>query len=588
MKRILYMVFTLVLLGTMAACGGKAPNTLSDHVGQGAGQYAGPAGENTEAAIPESIGGPSEEPAENAMEAKEAVEADGGVQYDQAYGYKAEGGPGAAAEGSGGYAAAPDGYSEAPYWEQYSYDGYNSNESYSSIIEQDFVSPLRQPLSTFSADVDTAAYSNVRRMIYKEGYVQPDAVRIEEMINYFTYDYPAPTGNSPVSVTTELVQCPWNNQNLLMSIGLRAKDLERSDSKPSNLVFLIDVSGSMNDANKLPLVQRSFGLLVSQLGAGDRVSIVTYADAEQIVLQGESGGNKAKIMNAINELQSGGSTNGSQGILAAYDLAQRFFIRNGNNRVILATDGDFNVGVTNDYELTRLIESERDKGVFLSVMGYGMGNYKDSKMEMLAQNGNGNYAYIDSLYEARKVLVQEMGANMFTVAKDVKLQVEFNPGMVAQYRLIGYEHRLLEAQDFLDDQKDAGEMGAGHTVTALYEIVPAASGAVPALKYQSGGNSEKVSGEYATVKVRYKQPQAGESQEISRVVKETTGMGKNTALASSVAEFGLILRNSPYANNTSTTALLQRVQGYVRSDDSGYIKEFCDMVQYYQQNFGVY
>ena len=348
-----------------------------------------------------------------------------------------------------------------------------NTEGYSAIHENGYKDVLNQPLSTFSIDVDKASYSNVRRFINMGQLPPMDAVRIEEMINYFSYDYPEPAGDHPFSVYTELSKCPWNDGHQLFYIGLKGKNMDKKELPASNLVFLIDVSGSMESPNKLPLLKSAFQLLVNELRPADRVAMVVYAGAAGVVLKATPGNEKETILNALNQLQAGGSTAGGQGIMLAYKIAHENFIDGGNNRIILATDGDFNVGASSNAEMERLIEKEREKGIFITVLGFGMGNYKDDKMEIIADKGNGNYAYIDNIQEARKVLVGEFAGTLFTIAKDVKFQLEFNPSRVKAYRLIGYENRLLNDEDFNNDRKDAGEMGAGHVVTALYEIIPA-------------------------------------------------------------------------------------------------------------------
>ncbi|MDX9904252.1 MAG: von Willebrand factor type A domain-containing protein, partial [Bacteroidales bacterium] len=358
---------------------------------------------------------------------------------------------------------------------QHPYPVPQNTESYAGISENGYRDPLREPYSTFSIDVDNASYSNVRRFINLGQEVPKDAVRIEEMINYFKYDYPKATGEHPFSVYTEAGICPWNKNHYLLHIGLRGKDIDKTELPPSNLVFLLDVSGSMDSPNKLPLLKSAFGLLVSELREQDRVAIVVYAGAAGVVLESTPGNNKETIMQALDKLQAGGSTAGGAGLMLAYKIAEKNFIKGGNNRIILATDGDFNVGVSDNVSMEKLVEEKRGLGVYMTVLGFGMGNIKDDKMEIIADKGNGNYAYIDNIQEARRVLVQEFGGTLFTIAKDVKFQVEFNPAYVKAYRLVGYENRLLADRDFNDDTKDAGEMGAGHTVTALYEIVPAGS-----------------------------------------------------------------------------------------------------------------
>lgn len=428
----------------------------------------------------------------------------------------------------------------------------SNTESYSAIDEAPFQSPSKTPLSTFSIDVDTASYSNVRRMI-TNGQIPPkDSIRIEELLNYFSYDYPQPQINAPFSVNTDVIQAPWNPQHKLVKIGLKGKQLQ--EVPPSNLVFLIDVSGSMNSPNRLPLVQRSLCLLTQQLTNNDRVTLVVYAGNAGMVLPPTSGDRKAEIFDAIDRLRAGGSTAGGAGIELAYKEAQKSFIKGGNNRVILATDGDFNVGASSDAEMIRLIESHRDKGIFLTILGFGMNNYKDSKLEQLADRGNGNYAYIDTYNEAKKVLSTDLRGTLFTIAKDVKIQVEFNPNNVQAYRLIGYENRALKDQDFNNDRKDAGEIGAGHSVTALYEIIP--PGITPNvklptvddLKYQIPKVSARLSNPYELmqVKLRYKQPMSDTSELISQTVSDQFRMTSfsrptiDTQFASAVAVWNAI------------------------------------------------
>jgi Ca-activated chloride channel family protein len=396
-----------------------------------------------------------------------------------------------------------------------------NTEDYDNIVENKFLAATQNPLSTFSIDVDEASYSNVRRFLQNGGIPPAGAVRIEEMINYFDYDYAKPAGDDPFAVHTEISSCPWSPQHQLVHIGLQGKEIPIDILPSSNMVFLVDVSGSMNEPNKLPLVQASLNMLTDQLREKDRVAIVVYAGSAGLVLPSTNGTNKIKIKEAIDNLQAGGSTAGGAGIKLAYAIARENFITGGNNRIILATDGDFNVGASSDDELVRLIEKERQSGVFLSVLGFGMGNYKDNKMQQLADKGNGNHSYIDNINEAKKVLVSEFGSTLFTIAKDVKIQVEFNPAKVQAYRLVGYENRMLAAEDFNDDAKDAGELGSGHTVTALYEIIPVGvkddfSKSVDPLKYQlndsriiaTGGN------EIMTIKLRYKKP----DEDVSRLI----------------------------------------------------------------------
>lgn len=466
-----------------------------------------------------------------------------------------------------------------------------NREQYNRIYENPFQRVLTTPLSTFGIDVDTASYSNIRRFI-SNGVLPPkDAVRLEELINYFHYDYPQPKGDQPFSITTEVSKTPWNSQHKLVHIGLQGKSIATKDLPPNNLVFLLDVSGSMDAPDKLPLVKASLNYLVKELRAIDRVTIVVYAGAAGLVLPPTSGKQKDQILAAIENLKAGGSTAGGAGIQLAYKMAQENFLKGGNNRVILATDGDFNVGVSSDAELVRLIEAEREKGIFLTVLGFGTGNLQDAKMEQLANKGNGNYAYIDSLLEAKKVLVNQMGGTLLTIAKDVKIQVEFNPAKVQAYRLIGYENRLLAAQDFNDDQKDAGELGAGHSVTALYEIIPAGVESevklpeVDELKYQRPGGTANVpqSDELLQIKLRYKQPNETTSQLITQPVKdqriELEKASANFRFAAAVAAFGMILRDSEYkgvANFNEVLALANQAKG---EDQEGYRAEFIKLVE---------
>lgn len=476
---------------------------------------------------------------------------------------------------------APADYDEAPADNA---DFEQNDEEYNYISENGYTAVSSAPLSTFSADVDTASYTNVRRMIDNGSDVPPDAVRIEEFINYFDYDYTDPADGEPFAVHTELSDCPWNDETELLMVGINTKSFDAVlDERPAmNLVFLIDVSGSMYDDNKLPLVQKSFSMLTDNLTAADRVSIVTYAGSDEVVLEGADGNDRKKILRAINDLEAGGSTAGAAGINTAYDIAQKYFIDGGNNRVILATDGDLNVGLSSESELTRLIEEKRESGVFLSVLGFGTGNYKDNRLEALADYGNGNYSYIDSEKEAKKVLVDEMSGTLFTVAKDVKFQLEFNPTNVKGYRLIGYENRVMAAEDFNDDTKDAGEIGAGHSVTVLYEIVPADSKmelGESELKYAS--DSESVMGdELLTVNIRYKEPEGSESKLLTYPVNKSLYSDKMSAdmnFASCVAEFGMLLRNSRYIGDVTYKDVSAQLSKYDYSDDD-YKDEFIYLV----------
>ncbi len=463
-----------------------------------------------------------------------------------------------------------------------------NREAYAHIEENGFRQVSDEPLSTFSADVDTASYSNMRRFL-REGRRPPkDAVRIEELLNYFDYDYVAPKGRKPVAVNWELGPCPWNADNVLVQVGLKSKPIPSAKVPPRNLVFLLDVSGSMNQPDKLPLLQRSMGLLIDQLREQDMVSIVVYAGASGLVLAPTSGDRRAAIREAVLSLKSSGSTNGAAGIRLAYQMAQHAFIKGGINRVILATDGDFNVGTTSDGELTRLIESKRKTGVFLSVLGFGRGNLQDTKMELLADKGNGNYAYIDDIQEGRKVLVEEAGATLATVAKDVKLQVEFNPATVAEYRLVGYENRRLRNEDFNDDTKDAGEMGAGHTVTVLYEIVPAGKGSkgkprVDPLKYQEKrAVTGAASDELMTVKVRFKRPDADQSRLLAVPVRGAIrALGKTSddfRFAAAVTEFGMLLRDSPHKGTSSFEGAAKLARKAKGEDPHGYRAQFVQLI----------
>ena len=460
-----------------------------------------------------------------------------------------------------------------------------SGEQYAWIRDNGFLGARDNPLSTFSIDVDAASYSNMRRFLSMGQAPPGDAVRIEELINYFDYDYSAPRTGEPFSVATETMAAPWNPQHRLVLVGLKGRTLEGREQPPSNLVFLIDVSGSMADPNKLPLVQAAFRLLVPQLRERDRVAIVVYAGSAGLVLPSTPGSERETILQAIDQLTAGGSTAGGAGIQLAYRIAKENFIRGGNNRVILATDGDFNVGVSSDAELVRLIEEKRRDGTFLTVLGFGTGNLQDAKMEQLADKGNGQYAYIDNLHEARKVFVQEMRSTLFTIAKDVKIQVEFNPALVSSYRLIGYENRILAAEDFNNDIKDAGELGAGHSVTALYEIVPPGAG-VDDLRYQPTAESPVAqhTDELLTVKLRYKEPDGDTSQLIThRLRAQDSNASGNIRFASAVAAFGMILRNSEH-RGTATPEMVVRLARHAGGDDEfGYREEFIRLVESYRQ-----
>ena len=464
-----------------------------------------------------------------------------------------------------------------------------NTEAYDNINENGFKKASDDPLSTFSIDVDAASYSNVRRFL-NEGKLPPaGAVRVEEMINYFRYNYDLPNGKDPFSVNTEIAACPWNQKHQLALIGLQGKKIPVENLPSSNFVFLIDVSGSMFDEKKLPLVKASLKLLVDQLREQDRVAIVVYAGAAGLVLPSTDGSNKTKIKDAIEQLSAGGSTAGGQGIKLAYKVAKENFAKEGNNRVILCTDGDFNIGASSDDEMERLIEEERKSGVFLTVLGYGMGNYKDSKMQKLADKGNGNHAYIDGLNEAKKVLVNEFSGTMFTIAKDVKLQIEFNPAKVAGYRLIGYENRILNKEDFNNDKKDAGELGSGHTVTALYEIVPAGVATeflkeVDDLKYQKSKKAKTQDGsEIMNIKLRYKDAGSEVSKLIEHPVMDKRVEIENTSdnfrFAAAVAQFGMLLRNSEFKQASSYKSILVLADNAKGKDEEGYRKEFIKLVK---------
>ena len=464
-----------------------------------------------------------------------------------------------------------------------------NTEEYSRIYENRFLEVVQNPLSTFSIDVDPASYANVRRFLNYGQMPPKDAVRIEEMINYFDYDYPLPDDGRPFSVITDASPCPWNNGHRLVRIGIKGKEIPRDKLPPTNLVFLIDVSGSMQSPDKLPLLKSAFKMLVNQLRPADRIAIAVYASSEGLALPSTSGKNKKAILDVLDKLEAGGCTAGAAGIQLAYRTAKENFIKGGNNRVILATDGDFNVGVSSTSELIRMIEQKREEGIFLSVLGFGSGNLKDSRMEQLADKGNGNYAYIDNITEAKKVLVNQMAGTLFTIAKDVKIQVEFNPARVKAYKLIGYENRMLNKEDFNDDKKDAGELGVGHTVTALYELVPAGSkekiSKVDDLKYQKVAPkpNSNFSGELMTVKLRYKDPDGQTSKLISKPVRDDDGemakMPQDLRFASAVAEFGLLLRDSEHKGSSSYRQVLELARSSRGNDTEGYRAEFIKLVE---------
>ncbi len=464
-----------------------------------------------------------------------------------------------------------------------------NTEAYDVINENEFKEVVQEPLSTFSIDVDAASYSNIRRFINYNQLPPKDAVRIEEMINYFTYTYPQPRGRHPFSITTEVSRCPWNVKHWIIHIGLQGKNINLDNVAPSNLTFLIDVSGSMQSYDKLPLLKSSLRMLVSHLREKDRISMVVYAGRAGLVLPSTPASNKKKIIEAIDCLTAGGCTAGGAGIQLAYKIAKENFIKNGNNRVILATDGDFNVGVSSDGELVRIIEEKRKAGIFLTVLGFGTGNYKDAKMEKLADKGNGNYAYIDNILEAKKVVVNEMAGTMYAIAKDVKIQIEFNPGKVTAYRLIGYENRKLQKEDFNDDTKDAGELGSGHTVTAMYEIIPAGVKAdlpdVDDLKYQKTviNKENSTSDELLTIKFRYKEPDGEKSKLIKKVVKSRTVQlektSENFAFSVAVAGFGQLLRDSKYIGDLTYDKVLTMANSSIGRDTEGCRREFVKLVE---------
>lgn len=493
---------------------------------------------------------------------------------------------------------APDGYLGSCYEFDEEIDSKDNQEEYSKWEEQGFFSVMAQPQSTFSADVDTASYSNLRRLI-REGYdlesLPEGAVRIEEMLNYFSYDFEEPKGQEPFGVTTQIGRCPWNEEAELLMVGLKTEDINYEQAPASNLVFLLDVSGSMGDYDKLPLLQEAFTLLTENLSSKDRISIVTYASEDTVVLQGAVGSEKRKIKRAINSLEAGGGTWGSRGIETAYALAEENFIKGGNNRIILATDGDLNIGMTTEEELEELISEKKESGIFLSVLGFGTDNIKDNKMETLADKGNGNYAYIDCMQEARKVLLEEMTATLLTVCKDVKFQVEFNPELVEAYRLLGYDNRVMEREDFHDDTKDGGEIGAGHSVTALYEIIlrePLHQGMTESeiddLKY--GSEYRKRAGEtpaadqkykeWLTVSIRYKKPAGSKSELLEYPIGYESYQEKPSndfLFAAAVAEFGLLASHSEYPEDAS----VEQVEKTIRKLDlkDSYKMEFLELVE---------
>ncbi len=466
-----------------------------------------------------------------------------------------------------------------------------SNESYDSKEENKFLKALDKPLSTFSIDVDHASYSNIRRFLNNGQLPPKEAVRVEEMINYFSYDYPEPIDQHPFAIYNEIGQCPWNKKDLLLHVGLQAKNIPTEELPPSNLVFLIDVSGSMNSPDKLPLLKRSFKMLIKNLREQDNVSIVVYASNTRVVLKPTNGTRKEEIIQAIDQLNAGGYTAGGKGLKLAYEMAYKNFLEEGNNRIILATDGDFNVGPSSDEDMLKLIKKEREKGVFISVLGFGTGNLKDSKMETIADNGNGNYAYIDNFLEAQKVLINEFGGSFFTLAKDVKIQIEFNPAIVESYRLIGYENRMLNEEDFEDDKKDAGEIGSGHSVTALYEIVPAkkTKRINKKLKYQDQTINERgiLAEEVGFVKFRYKHPTGKQSKLFSQTIEnkiiEADNLSDNFNFSAAVANFGMLLSDSKYKGNADYETTLKLAKTGKGADENGYRSELIRLIKLTQE-----
>lgn len=467
----------------------------------------------------------------------------------------------------------------------------NTDEEYNSLVENPFELTKNQPLSTFSIDVDNASYSNIRRMINYGNVVDKDAVRVEEMMNYFKYDYPQPENKDPFSINTEYSDSPWNPNHKLLKIGLQGKNVTMENLPNSNIIFLIDVSGSMDESNKLPLLKSSFKVLLDQLRPQDKVGIVVYAGNAGMVLAPTSAGEKQTIIKSLDNLQAGGSTAGGAGIELAYKLAQENFIKGGNNRVVLATDGDFNVGASSTTDLETLIEQKRKTGIFLTCLGFGMGNYKDNRLETLADKGNGNYAYIDNLQEANKFLGKEFAGSMYAIAKDVKIQIEFNPKFVKSYRLIGYENRKLRNEDFTDDKIDAGELGSGHTVTALYEVIPVGTSSAfspkeSKLKYSSTTNNQNFGDELATIKFRYKKPDGDKSTEITKVVKNSEESLANASpdykFVSSVAWFGLVLRESKLIKEKDLNTIEELAKEGKNKDEEGYRSEFIRLVQSYK------
>lgn len=609
MKKCVKKITVLGMVGVMflTGCGNAQNDTAAEAPAEDAG-YATEEAEGTLPA-PDRNGGAVESgaSADTAAEAGDAYDSTAGAadEYSSA---KAEDERKESKSMESARADTEDGLSDSYLGSCYDFDEElpdDSGEEYSVWEEKGFSSVMAEPLSTFAADVDTASYSNLRRLI-RDGYDLEDipegAVRIEEMINYFSYDYEDPIGSDPFGVTTQIGRCPWNDEAELLMIGLKTQDIDYSRAPASNLVFLLDVSGSMYSDDKLPLLQESFSLLAENLTDKDRISIVTYASEDKIVLDGAHGNETRKIKKALDGLEAGGGTHGSKGIETAYALAEENFIKGGNNRIILATDGDLNIGLTSEEELEGLITDKKESGIFLSVLGFGTGNIKDNKMETLADKGNGNYAYIDCLREANKVLVEEMSATLLTICKDVKFQVEFNPEVVEGYRLIGYENRALAREDFDDDSKDAGEIGAGHSVTALYEIIlrePLESGMtkgeIADLKYSSeykkrldetekktplapsSGNQDK---EWLTISIRYKKPAQEESKLLEYAVGYDSyeeGPSDDFIFAAAVAEFGLLASHSEYPEDASVKSVKKALRSIDLNDE--YKEEFLELVK---------
>lgn len=493
--------------------------------------------------------------------------------------------------------AATNGYGieteDCGYWDEFectdTYNRKNNGETYNEVVENNFTEVAVSPLSTFGADVDTASYSNFRRMV-EDGYRLRDiprgSIRAEEMINYFSYNYAGPKKGEPFGVNATITDCPWNKKTKLVTLGIKAKDIQNPEKVASNIVFLVDVSGSMNSYDKLPLLQMGFEMLIDNLDENDRVSIVTYASDSDIVLSGVTGDKKSELKKAMNDLRAMGSTNGGSGIKKAYKLAEKYFIEGGNNRIIMATDGDLNVGITSESELEKLVTKKKESGVFLSVLGLGTGNYNEAKLETLADKGNGNYSYVDSLKEAKKVLVDEFNSTLFTIAKDVKFQLEFNPQYVKSYRQIGYENRAMAAQDFNDDTKDGGEIGAGHTVTVMYEVElndgEENESGESNLRYQSNSltNLAVESGEWMTVSIRYKDPDEDTSKLLSYPVSKECYTKKpscDTLFATYVAELAMILNNSEYADRIDLDDIIDGLNDIELDDE--YKAEFLDLVE---------